>query len=163
VAGAENHAECQQGRFPITVDGSGSVEALASSCLQPDGSLDVTQETPGLPVQTYHLAAASVTCGDAGQPACDRLPIADAAAGCRDYNLPVVVNGSTLNATRRACPQPDGSWTVTQTVPGLAAQTYTVPAPASADAYAYPASGYYPYYPYYPYDPYYSYYPYYPN
>jgi hypothetical protein len=57
--------------------------------------------------------------------------------------VPVVVDGATLNATRRACPQPDGSWVVTQTVPGLPVQSYTLP--AAAPAYAYPAYGNYPY------------------
>ena len=75
---------------------------------------------------------------------------------CRDYAVPVIVDGKTVQATGRACLQADGSWRVTQETPGLPTQIYTVPPPPAypegsyPDPYAYPS----PYdYSYWVYDP----------
>jgi surface antigen len=141
---------CQDSRFPMTIDGK-QVETSAHSCAQPDGSLEVVQDTPGLPVETYHVPPLDAACGAAGQAACGSAPAQADAAGCRNYTVPVTVEGASREATRHVCAQPDGSWQVTQTVPGLPTQTYTVPAastgyPAAAYGYAYPyAYGPYPY------------------
>src|SRR5258706_15922773 len=82
---------CQESRFPMTVDGK-PAEAQARSCLLPDGGLEVTQQTPGLPEQVYRLPTPS-----------DAAPPQTSAAGCRDYNVAVIVAGESRQATRQAC------------------------------------------------------------
>jgi hypothetical protein len=60
------------------------------------------------------------------------------------------VGGRLEQATIEACPQPDGSWRITQTTPGLPSQVYLMPAPP-ADIYpsAYPDyEDYFDYWPY---------------
>jgi surface antigen len=51
--------------------------------------------------------------------------------GCPTYSLMVVISGEPREATVVACPQPDGSWQVTQYTPGLPTQTFAVPPPAA--------------------------------
>src|SRR6185312_17144903 len=85
---------CQDSRFPMTIDGK-QVEASAHSCAQPDGSLEVVQETPGLPVETYHVPPFDAACGAAVQAACGSAPAQADAAGCRNYTVPVTVEGAS--------------------------------------------------------------------
>jgi hypothetical protein len=55
--------------------------------------------------------------------------------GCTTYPFMVVISGEPREATVVACPQPDGSWQVTQSTPGLPTQSFTVPPPPpEADA-----------------------------
>src|SRR5690242_3051862 len=59
-------------------------------------------------------------------------PVAGAAApppACRTETVPVTVGGRPEQAAVEACPQPDGSWRITQTTPGLPPQVYLMPAP----------------------------------
>jgi hypothetical protein len=85
---------------------------------------------------------------------------------CQDYDVSVTIAGKPTKAHDHACQQPDGSWQITQTTPGLPDQVFNVP-PPPANAPPPPgtgtaapppaASGYYYPYPYpYPYP--YSYY-----
>ena len=62
---------------------------------------------------------------------------------CRDFTMPVTVGGQQQQSVGKACPQPDGSWRVTQNTPGLPEQVYTVP-PQAMNIYPYPDP--YPYY-----------------
>jgi hypothetical protein len=73
----------------------------------------------------------------ADPPAVLRAADSSAPAGapaCQSYPLPVVVGGRPQQATVVACPQPDGSWQVTQYTPGLPPQVYIVPPPPAAGA-----------------------------
>lgn len=63
---------------------------------------------------------------------------------CREYNAQIMVGGQPQPAYGWACQQPDGSWKISQDVPGQAPQVYVVPANP-----AYPVG-----YPYWAYDPY---------
>ena len=57
---------------------------------------------------------------------------------CREFTAPVTINGQPAEATGQACQQPDGTWQVTQSTPGIAQpQVFVVP-PPPADYYAYP-------------------------
>ena len=47
---------------------------------------------------------------------------------CRNFTMPVIVEGQQRQAVGQMCQQPDGSWRVTQNTPGLPPQVYTVPA-----------------------------------
>jgi hypothetical protein len=89
----------------------------------------------------------------AGQPATAQSATTPPAApsNCRDYTIPVTIEGKEVQALGHACLQPDGSWQVTQTTPGKPPESYTVQLPAEY-AYPYPT---YPYYPPYAYDPWY--------
>jgi hypothetical protein len=48
---------------------------------------------------------------------------------CETTTVPVTVGGRPEQATVEACPQPDGSWRITQTTPGLPPQVYLMLAP----------------------------------
>lgn len=63
---------------------------------------------------------------------------------CREYNAQIMVGGQPQPAYGWACQQPDGSWKISQDVPGQPPQVYVVPANPG-----YPAG-----YPYWAYDPY---------
>jgi hypothetical protein len=59
----------------------------------------------------------------------------------------VTVGGQPRQAFIEACPQPDGSWKITQNTPGLPTQVYQVPPPASSPYpydYPYPVDYAYP-------------------
>jgi hypothetical protein len=59
----------------------------------------------------------------------------------------VTVGGQPRQALIEACPQPDGSWKITQNTPGLPTQVYQVPPPASSPYpydYPYPVDYAYP-------------------
>jgi hypothetical protein len=65
---------------------------------------------------------------------------------CSSYTVPLTVGGQPQNAVVEACQQADGSWRVTQTIPGLPPQVYEVPPPAASpypSPYSYPEA--YPY------------------
>jgi hypothetical protein len=87
-----------------------------------------------------------VTC--VGVTACAPVPLpGQATAGppaCQSSTVPVTVGGQPEQARVEACPQPDGSWRITQTTPGLPPQVYVMPAPPP-EAYpsAYPDYDYY--------------------
>jgi hypothetical protein len=73
-----------------------------------------------------------------------------AAPACETSTVPVTVGGRPEQATIEACPQPDGSWRITQTTPGLPPQVYVMPPPPAG---AYPAAypDYEDYFDYWPY------------
>jgi hypothetical protein len=90
----------------------------------------------------------SVLAGCAGQAlpgGTDPAPaqLSQGPQNCRDFTMPVTIGGQQQQAVGRACPQPDGSWRVTQNTPGLPEQVYTVP-PQAMNIYPYPDP--YPYY-----------------
>ena len=66
-------------------------------------------------------------------------------ANCREFTVQVMVGGQPQQAVGQACPQPDGSWRITQDTPGLPQQVYTLP-PQAIYLYPYPE-------PYYWWDP----------
>ncbi|HEY4170561.1 MAG TPA: hypothetical protein VGM96_27455 [Reyranella sp.] len=47
---------------------------------------------------------------------------------CRNFTMPVMVDGQKRQAVGQICRQADGSWQVTQNTPGLPLQVYTLPA-----------------------------------
>ncbi|WP_296383621.1 hypothetical protein [Reyranella sp.] len=53
---------------------------------------------------------------------------AQASPNCRNFTMPVLVDGQQRQAVGQLCRQPDGSWRVTQNTPGLPLQVYTLPA-----------------------------------
>jgi hypothetical protein len=56
---------------------------------------------------------------------------------CREFTVQVTVEGQQQQAVGQACQQPDGSWQVTLSTPGLPQQVYTLP-PQAINAYPYP-------------------------
>jgi hypothetical protein len=62
----------------------------------------------------------------AAQPA----PAAALPPNCSEFLEMVTVEGKPVQATVRACLQPDDSWQITQTTPGLPVQVYDVAPPA---------------------------------
>jgi hypothetical protein len=51
-----------------------------------------------------------------------------ASLNCRNFTMPVLVDGQQRQAVGLLCQQPDGSWRVIQNTPGLPLQVYTLPA-----------------------------------
>jgi surface antigen len=78
---------------------------------------------------------------------------------CSSYTAEVTVGGQPRQATIEACPQPDGSWKITQNTPGLPVQTYQVPRPATSPYpydFSYPVDYVYPdFFPYWVGEPWY--------
>jgi surface antigen len=105
----------------------------------------VVQNTPGLPTQSYVVPPP-------GQPPAGALGGATGPAQpnqrqCSTYTAPVIIGGQPRQATIEACPQPDGSWKITQNTPGLPAQIYNIPPPTSSPypyEYPYPLDYAYP-------------------
>ena len=137
--------------FATQVTAGGRPEqAKGQACEQPDGSWQVVQNTPGLPAQTYVLEppgqpAASESAAAPAPPLPNRSPPKQSA--CSSYTAPLTVGGQPRQAFIEACPQPDGSWKVTQTTPGLPTQVYQVPPPSSSPYpydYPYPVDYAYP-------------------
>jgi hypothetical protein len=64
-----------------------------------------------------------------GCSACSSL---EGAQECHKHQMPITVGGTQEQAEVLACLQPDDSWRITQTTPGLPTQVYTVP-PHAAD------------------------------
>jgi surface antigen len=123
--------------------GGKSEQASGQACEQPDGSWQVVQNTPGLPTQGYVLeppGQPAAAAGTAPQPQPNQPP-------CSSYTAPVTVGGQPQQAVIEACPQPDGSWKITQNTPGLPTQVYQVPPPAASPypyTYPYPVDYAYP-------------------
>jgi surface antigen len=148
---------CRDFTAPVTAAGKPE-QSSGQACQQPDGSWRVVQNTPGLPAQTYlapppgqPIAAAA---GAATQPTPNQPAAAGAAAQptpdqppCSRYTAAVTVGGQPQQAVIEECPQPDGSWKITQNTPGLPQQVYEIPPPASSPypyGYQYPADYLYP-------------------
>lgn len=61
-------------------------------------------------------------------PACSSPEVArQATQDCRRYQMSITVGGVQEQADVLACLQPDNTWRITQTTPGLPTQVYTVP------------------------------------
>ena len=134
---------CHPFAVPVTAAGRRE-QASGAACEQPDGSWQVVQNTPGLPAQTFTLeppgqsAAAPTSLLPQPQPG---------KPACSNYTAPVSIGGQPRQAAIEACPLPDGSWTITQSTPGLPTQVYQVPAPSSSPypyRYPYPVDYAYP-------------------
>ena len=61
-------------------------------------------------------------------------PVASAQQTCREFDTPVIIAGRQEQAHGTACLQPDGSWSVQQSVADQPPQTYVVP-PQQYQAY----------------------------
>src|SRR6516164_7470993 len=133
---------CHDFKAPVNAGGR-QEQASGQACEQPDGSWNVVQNTPGLPSQGYVLEPAgqpAAAANTAPPPQPDQPP-------CSSYTAPVTVGGQPRQAIIEACPQPDGSWKITQNTPGLPTQIYQVPPPASSPYpydYPYPIDYAYP-------------------
>ncbi|MBV9686920.1 MAG: hypothetical protein JO096_06890 [Alphaproteobacteria bacterium] len=138
---------CHDFATRVTAGGSPQ-QAQGQACEQPDGSWQIVQNTPGLPAQTYALEPP-------GQPAATPnapMPLQPSQSpanrpACSTYTAEVTVGGQPRQATIEACPQPDGSWKITQNTPGLPVQSYQVPPPATSPYpydYPYPVDYAYP-------------------
>jgi hypothetical protein len=136
--------------FAAPVKAGGRPEqASGQACEQPNGSWQVAQNTPGLPPQTYVLpppgqqpaaAASTVAQPPSNQPPPNQPP-------CSTYTASLIVGGQPRQAVIEACPQPDGSWKITQNTPGLPTQEYDIPPPAFSPypyTYEYPLDYAYP-------------------
>ena len=141
--GDQTQPVCHGFTTPVKAGGRPE-QASGEACEQPDGTWQVAQNTPGLPAQTYVLPPAGQStlapAAAAPQPPSSQSP-------CNSYTASVTVGGQPRQATIEACPQPDGSWKITQSTPGLPAQVYEVPAPASSPypyVYPYPIDYAYP-------------------
>ena len=60
---------------------------------------------------------------------------------CREFTATVIIGGQPQRAFGYACPQPDGTWRITESTPDLPPQAYSLP-PQAIYAAPYP----YPYY-----------------
>ena len=154
--------DCRAFTAPVTAAGH-LEQASGNACRQPDGSWRVVQNTPGLPTQEYVVprpdqappaanAAAPQPPNAPTSPPATQTASAESAPApppCASYTLPLTVGGQPQQAVIEACPQPDGSWRITQTTPGLPPQAYEVPAPAAYGPYPYEYVYAYPdFYPY---------------
>ncbi len=125
-------APCQENTIPVVIAGK-KVQAVARTARKARRSWQITQQTPGLPQQVYSVAPPAMspaTPPPGGPPPGTPPPGPPGAATCRDYTIPVVIDGRTVLAKGHACLQPNGSWRVTQKTPGLPTQVYVVPPPA---------------------------------
>ena len=136
--------------FSAAVKAGGSPEqATGQACEQADGSWQVAQNTPGLPAQTYVLPPPGASTAAAANPAAQPQPTSPPPnqPQCSSYTAPVTVGGQPQQAVIEACPQPDGSWKITQNTPGLPALVYDIPPPPSSPYpydYPYPLDYAYP-------------------
>jgi surface antigen len=123
---------CHTFKTPVTAGGRPE-QARGEACEQPDGSWQVVQNTPGLPAQAYTLEAPGqpAAASTQAQPQSNQPP-------CSSYTAPITVGGQAQQAVIEACPQPDGSWKITQNTPGLPTQVYQLPPPSSSYPYTYP-------------------------
>jgi hypothetical protein len=147
-AQASSQPDCREFTAPVTAAGQRE-QASGRACQQPDGSWQIVQRTPGLPDQEYLVPRSDQPPPTPAQTASAEPTAPLSPPPCTTYTIPVTVGGQPQQATVEACPQPDGSWRITQTTPGLPPQVYEVPplpayAPYSFDyAHAYP--DYFPY------------------
>jgi hypothetical protein len=51
----QSQPSCRRFTAPVAVGGGRQQQAVGTTCLEPDGSLQVTLETPGLPRQVYTM------------------------------------------------------------------------------------------------------------
>jgi hypothetical protein len=114
--------DCRPFSAPVMV-GDVLQQTNGQVCHEPDGSWRVVQQTPGLPIQEYHLPPAGQ------QPPGAVATPAASQTGCQDHTISLTVGGRAEQATLEACPQSDGSWRITQYTPGLPPQTYAMPPP----------------------------------
>jgi surface antigen len=133
----------------VVKEGGKPEQATGQACEQPDGGWQVAQNTPGLPAQTYVLPPPGAPTAAAATSVAQPRPTSAPAnqPQCRTYTAPVTVGGQQRQALIEACPQPDGSWKITQNTPGLPAQVYDIPPPASSPYpydYPYPVDYAYP-------------------
>jgi hypothetical protein len=155
-AQAPSQTDCREFTAPVTAAGQPE-QASGRACRQPDGSWRVVQNTPGLPTQEYVVPrpnqAPPLANAAAPQPADTAPPPPTQTAStepsptpppCASYTVPLTVGGQPQQAVIEACPQPDGSWRITQTTPGLPPQVYDVPPPPSYAPYPYDYAGAYP-------------------
>jgi hypothetical protein len=114
--------DCRPFSAPVMV---GDIEQQTNGqvCHEPDGSWRVVQQTPGLPIQEYHLPP------EGQQPPGAVASPAASQTGCQEHTIPLTVGGRAEQAILEACPQSDGSWRITQYTPGLPPQTYPMPPP----------------------------------
>ncbi len=136
---------CHDFATPVTAGGRPE-QARGQACEQPDGSWQVVQTTPGLPAQIYTLEPPGQPVAAASTPGAP-LPSPPNRSACSSYTAAVTVDGQPRQAFIEACPQPDGSWKITQNTPGLPTQVYQVPPPASSPYpydYPYPVDYAYP-------------------
>jgi surface antigen len=151
------HPDCREFTAPVTAAGRPE-QASGKACRQPDGSWLLVQNTPGLPTQEYVVprpdqvpspanAAAprpANAAPAATQTASTEPSPAPAPPPCTSYTVPLTVGGQPQQAVIEACPQPDGSWRITQTTPGLPPQVYNVPPPPPYAPYPYDYAYAYP-------------------
>jgi hypothetical protein len=140
--------DCRQFTAPVTAAGQRE-QASGRACRQPDGSWQVVQSTPGLPTQEYVVPRADQPPPPPAQTASAEPTTAPSPPPCTTYTVPVTVGGQPQQAAVEACPQPDGSWRITQTTPGLPPQVYDIPPPPAYGPYSYDYT--YPYPDYFPY------------
>ena len=138
---------CHDFAAPVTAGGRPE-QARGQACEQPDGSWQLVQNTPGLPAQTYVLEPPGEPAATA-RTAAPSLPSRSlpTQSVCSSYTAALTVGGQPREAFIEACPQPDGSWKVTQNTPGLPTQVYQVPPPAYTSYpydYPYPVDYAYP-------------------
>jgi hypothetical protein len=81
------------------------------------------------PIAILAVVLAGAACAPVTPPAAGQAGAAAPAPACQTTTVPVTVGGRPEQATIEACPQPDGSWRITQTTPGLPPQVYVMPAP----------------------------------
>jgi hypothetical protein len=102
----------------------------------------------GIPILAIVVALVCAACqplpdatlaGPAGTAGAQPMPTTQ--PQCSSYTVPLMVGGQPQQAIVEACQQPDGSWRITQTTPGLPPQVYEVPASGVlpySSAYPYP-------------------------
>jgi hypothetical protein len=140
--------DCREFTAPVMAGGQHE-QASGRACRQPDGSWRVAQDTPGLPTQEYLVPRPEPAPSPATQTASAEPTPPSAPPACATYTVPVTVGGQPQQAAVEACPQPDGSWRITQTTPGLPPQVYDVPPPPAYAPYSYDYAYAYPdYFPY---------------
>ena len=106
------------------------------------------------PIAILATLLAGAACAPVGTPtaapAGAAAPAAAAPLACQTTSVPLTVGDRPELATIEACPQPDGSWRITQTTPGLPPQVYLMPAPP-ANVYPSVYPDYWDYFDYWPY------------
>jgi hypothetical protein len=148
--------DCREFTALVTTAGRPE-QASGKACRQPDGGWRIVQNTPGLPTQEYVVprpdqpppANAAPQPSNASSPpptqtASTEPSPAPAPPPCTSYTVPLTVGGQPQQAVIEACPQPDGSWRITQTTPGLPPQVYDVPPPPPYPPYPYDYAYAYP-------------------
>jgi surface antigen len=142
-AQASSQPDCREFTAPVTAAGQRE-QASGRACRQPDGSWQIVQNTPGLPTQEYLVPRPDQPTPAPAQTTSAEQTPAPSPPPCTTYTVPVTVGGQPQQAAVEACPQPDGSWRITQTTPGLPPQVYDVPPPPPYAPYPYDYAYAYP-------------------